>query len=629
MDISRMRMNGFASGMDIDEMVRKLMSASRIPMDKMKQQKQIMEWQREDYREMNKLILDLRNASSDMKLQKTYGSKSASYSGSAFTVTSSNEATEGIYKLKVNNLASAASLTSGDIVPAELDGGGIPIPGTGKGDINKKLSDLGLTSSTTLTITGSKGTSTVTVKPEDSLDLLMRTVNAKSSSTGVKLSYDPTLDRMFVTTTETGAKSSFSIKSADPGLLDNVLKFSSTAGATPMYKVTGNRTPPFTEATDKIDSTMTTEQTFRISDGVKNYDFKVDKATSLDQLMTMINTSDAGKAGVSAYLDANKQLAFTLPNNSYTFSDQTSGGPDLMAKLGLDTAAAPVSVAYEEISATGTDANVTFNNVTGSFSSNTFAINGMTFTLKETTTAPQDITVTQDTQGVFDSIKKYVEKYNETIEKINKELGEERFRSFQPLTAEQKEAMNEKDIERWEEKARSGIIRRDQTLESALNQFRSAFSNVVTGLPSGDLSRLADIGITTLEYSERGKLYIDEDKLKKALTDNPEQVMKLFTTDDGNKDSRSGDGIANRIHQIADDFYKRIVDKAGSAATTVLDSYKMGKRIKELDKRIESMEDRLVRLEDRYYKQFTAMESALSRMNSQSSYLAQQFGGGQ
>jgi len=629
MDISRLRLNGFSSGMDIDEMVKKLMSASRIPLDKMKQQKQVMEWQRDDYREMNKLILDLRNASSDMRLQKAYGAKNAAYAGNAFSVTASNDATEGMFTFQVDKLATAATIKSEDIVS-----------GAGKGDVNTKLSELagGLAANSTLTITGSKGSTTITVKPEDTLDLLVRAVNAKSSTTGVKLSYDETLDTMFFTTTGTGANSNFSIKASDGALL-NALKLNVPVTPTGSSgKVTGTR--DFEAVTDKIDDKLTAEQTLRLKYDGKEYDYKISSSTSIDQLITSINGSDAGKKGITAYIDENKKLVFSVPDSSKNveFEDMTSDGTNIVDKLGLPAVSTPPAGVIDvpnwkvETAGTtgeGTDATVTFNGVTGHYSSNTMTINGMTFTLKSKTTAPESITVTQNTQGVYDSIKAYVDKYNDTIDKINSKLNAERYRSYTPLTDEQKEVMNEKDIERWEERAKSGLIRRDRTLESALNQLRSAFSSVVSGLPSGELQQLSQIGISTLEYSERGKLHIDETKLKKAISDNPDQVMKLFTADDGNKDSRSGDGIANRIYQISDNFYKQIVEKAGSSSSAVLDSYTLGKNVKDLDKRIDAMKERLISLEERYYKQFTAMESALSRMNSQSSYLAQQFGGGQ
>lgn len=618
MNISRLRLNGFSSGMDIDDMVKKLMAANRIPMEKLKQKKQTMEWQREEYRDMNKLILDLRNKSLDMKLQGTYGSKKAASTGTYFSVSATNNATEGQFSLKVNTLAKAAELTSGDVVTA----------GTGTGAMT--LADLGLSGETTITISGSQGTATIAVKQTDSLDLLVRNVNAKSTYTGVKLSYDASLDRLFFTTTKTGADSSFTIKSANPNLLDTVLKFTSSNGSTTANKLTGSKA--FTEGLqNKIDSTLTAEQTLRFTYNNVNYDYKINKDTTVEQLINMVNGSAAGKAGVSAYLDENNKLAFMLPDKTkpYSFSDQTSDASNIVDALGL-TAVTPADVTYKQIGASGTNAKVTFNGAPGEFASNTFSINGLNFTLKDVMTGdPEQVTVSQDVDGVFDKIKSYIDLYNETIDKINKKISETRYRDFVPLTDEQKADMSDKEIERWEERAKSGLIRRDQVLDAALNQFRTAFSNVVTGLPSGEHSMLSQIGISTLDYSEKGKLHIDETKLKKAITDNPDQVMRLFTIDDNNTDSRSGDGIANRIYQVADIFRKQIVEKAGTESSTVLDSYSIGKGIKDIDDRIERMNRRLSDMEERYYKQFTAMESALNRMNAQSSYLAQQFGGAQ
>ena len=56
---SNMRIGGLASGMDIDQLVGDLMKAERMPLDKLTQKKQYLEWQRDDYREMNKSLLEL------------------------------------------------------------------------------------------------------------------------------------------------------------------------------------------------------------------------------------------------------------------------------------------------------------------------------------------------------------------------------------------------------------------------------------------------------------------------------------------------------------------------------------------------------------------------------------------
>ncbi len=146
----------------------------------------------------------------------------------------------------------------------------------------------------------------------------------------------------------------------------------------------------------------------------------------------------------------------------------------------------------------------------------------------------------------------------------------------------------------------------------------------------GQLKSLAEIGISNINiksstitgsYADRGKLYIDETKLKQALTDNPDEVMALFTT---NGATESTDGIATRLYDKASALFNQITEKAGATAS-VETTYLMGKENIRLTKQLSNLAERLDDLESRYYKQFTAMETYLSQMNSQSGWLSQQF----
>src|SRR5690606_6757868 len=96
---------------------------------------------------------------------------------------------------------------------------------------------------------------------------------------------------------------------------------------------------------------------------------------------------------------------------------------------------------------------------------NKTTINGLTINMlsKDSST----ITVQADATKTFDKIKDFVDKYNETIKDIEKQLVERRFPDFQPLSPEQKKDMSESEVELWEEKARSGLLRNDPVLKSA------------------------------------------------------------------------------------------------------------------------------------------------------------------
>lgn len=724
-----MRITGLASGMDIDAMVKQLMDAHRIPFTKLQQKKQLLEWQRDDYRSMNSKILEVRNMAFDMQLNSSYNSRSATTASTSFTVSGTSSATEGQYTMKVVKLAKSASATSASNVGAS-SGAAL-------------LSSVGLASDSTMTIKGEKGTSTIVVKGAQSIDEFVKNVNNQANQTGVKVSYDSTLDRFFFVSAKTGEASGFSLTSDNAGLISNVLKLSGgvttsgasekiagsntySAGTDPLvsgsltdpqtlkisrdgvdytYSVStsttvddfladfngsafssstgvkasldggklvftnpdeskelmfsddtadgedivasvgfaaptvtptvGRQTVTGTQAfatgsTQLIDDTLTTDQTLRIRYNGVDYNYTINKDTSIGTLIKNINGSELGKAGVSAYLDGAGKLAFSNPDEtkSLTITDQTSDGKDMVAKLGF---ASPVTVNNQSsttVTAAGRDAEIEFNGVTGYYATNTFQINGLNFTAKAEMTSAETVAVTQDVDGVFNKIKSFVEKYNEMIDLVNGELTEKRYRDFQPLTEEQRKDMSEDEIKKWEERAKSGMLRSDQLLTSALSNLRTSLTNSVTGLPSNDLKHLSEIGITTGDYSERGKLYIDETKLKAAIAEKPDQVAALFTTNDGVKGASSTDGLAVRFLQQADAVMGKIKTKAGTASSAN-NSFDLGKNLDDLEDEMDNWTRRLDMLQTRYYKQFTAMEEAINRMNTQSSYLMSQFSSGQ
>jgi flagellar hook-associated protein 2 len=120
--------------------------------------------------------------------------------------------------------------------------------------------------------------------------------------------------------------------------------------------------------------------------------------------------------------------------------------------------------------------------------------------------------------AIMETIVKFVDKYNEVIGKIKGELDEKRYRDYQPLTKEQRETMEEKEIELWEERAKSGTLRGDSILSGSLNKMRMDLYAPVSGLQG--VSQLAQIGIkTSSNYLEGGKLIIDPDKLKQAISE--------------------------------------------------------------------------------------------------------------
>nr|WP_309098570.1 flagellar hook-associated protein 2 [Fredinandcohnia onubensis] len=518
-----MRIGGLASGMDIDSIVTDLMKAERIPLNKLNQQKQTYEWQRDQYREMNKLLADLDTMAFDMTLQRTYQTKTATSSNpGAVTATANTTASNGNYKIKVDQLATAATRVSAT---------GISAGGT-KIDPNKALS--------TQSFAGGN----------DFSDFTIVTYNEDGTRKApVTFQIDPTTDT-----------------------LNSVLK-----------KIT--------------DSDL----------GVRAfYDSTSDKV-----VLERTVTGDFNKTG-----DSTEFLGAEIGYNGTTASFLAN---TLQIKAG--TQQPDGSWATNETG--GTNAKFTYNGVlTVEPTKNEYTINDITLKFNAVTSGEETISVSQNTEDAFDKIVKFIDKYNEMIEKINGKLTEERYRDYHPLSDEEREAMSDKQAEKWDKMAQSGILRNDSILSSGLNQMRMDFYSPLSGAERG-FSQLAEIGIkTSSNYMDRGKLLIsDPDKLKQKLQEDPNAVYQLFAADGASYETT---GIARRLRDSIKGTITNIESKAGKSTWTT-QKYTIGKNLDQLEDSIGRFEDRLIQIEDRYWRQFTAMEKAIQRANQQSAYLMQQF----
>ncbi|MBO8167959.1 MAG: flagellar hook-associated protein 2 [Thermoanaerobacteraceae bacterium] len=501
-----LRVSGLATGMDIESIVKDLMKAERIPLDKLQQEKQLLEWKQEDYREINKSLFELRDVVFDMKLQGTFNTKNAASSNeSVLEAAAGGSATEGIYTVTVNSLAEGVSKASTAGLADETDNGNTK---TLYQQFQAEFDARGITSTDNISFTLNGTTITVDLD-QDNIYTLVSKIN--DADLGVKASYDADLNRFFLTTETTGSSAQITVSADSANLLS------------------------------------------------------------------------------------------TGTNNS-------------ILKLNLDT-----GTTY-----TGKDASYDFGDAKGLTSStNSATINGLTLYFKGTGTAT--VTVTRDTDALFEKIKDFVEKYNETLEKITEKLQEKRYRDYPPLTEAQKEEMTDKQVELWEEKARSGLLRNDWILNDLVSNMRMAVNSIVENI-SSQYKSLAEIGISTSNWYEMGKLHINEDKLKEALNKDPEGIKKLFTNA---SDIDSEKGIAYKLYDVVVNGTERITDKAGrDSSFSLVDNSYIGEKLRQMNEEIDQWEERLNEIEDRYWREFTRMERAINQMNAQSMWLAQQFGGG-
>lgn len=270
------------------------------------------------------------------------------------------------------------------------------------------------------------------------------------------------------------------------------------------------------------------------------------------------------------------------------------------------------------------DAKVTVNGAVIESSSNTISVNGLTLDLVSAKPGETiSIGVSQDTDSVYNMVKDFVKQYNELLEEMNNAYYAESARGYEPLTDEQKDAMSETEVEKWEKKIKDSLLRRDNTLGSLINAMRTALDECVT--IDGEDYALSSFGICTTKYTEKGKLHIYgdqddsdgmmyEDKLRKAIEEDPDKVMEVLQT-------------------ISKNLYDTMADKMKatelSSALTFYNDKQITKELTGYKEQLDKEEDRLTEIEDRYYKQFASMETALSKLSSQSSSLMSMLGMGQ
>lgn len=277
---------------------------------------------------------------------------------------------------------------------------------------------------------------------------------------------------------------------------------------------------------------------------------------------------------------------------------------------------------------TGDKAKVKVNGINYEQDSNQFTISGVSFTAKQASGAGGSTTVAvvTDSDKILNTIKSFINDYNSMLDLVNGELNEKRHRTFKPLTQEQKNEMKEKEVELWEEKAHSGLLRNDAILSQMVSDLRIASTS--------DFSpgfNIQTIGISTGTWSERGKLVItDEAKLKKAIEDDPDKVMNLFAKNKAapiTKPGEAGVGIFDRMADITMEALELLSKKAGTSMYSTdlkgefLANSLMSTEIGRMKNREKDLTARLADIEDRYYKQFAAMEAAINKFNAQSSSL--------
>lgn len=272
------------------------------------------------------------------------------------------------------------------------------------------------------------------------------------------------------------------------------------------------------------------------------------------------------------------------------------------------------------------DAIIQINGAKYTSMTNNFSINGLKLTAQEVTDKEVTLTTSTDTEGVYNMIKNFLTEYNKLINEMDGAYNAESSKGYDPLTSEEKEALSDSEVEEWEKKIKDSLLRRDATLSSVSFAMVSAMMQGAT--VNGKTMYLSDFGINTLGYfkaaeNEKHAYHIDgdpddssvkanEDKLKAMIASDPEAVTGFFS-------------------KLATSMYDTLTEKMASttlsSAFTVYNDKQMKEEYDSYKDKITAQEEKLNKMMDKWYKKFSAMEVAMSKLESRSSSLTSLFGG--
>ena len=268
---------------------------------------------------------------------------------------------------------------------------------------------------------------------------------------------------------------------------------------------------------------------------------------------------------------------------------------------------------------------VTYNDVVD----NKVTVAGVTYTAVNTTlnkyangnviaSNPATITVTQDTSGIIDKVKSFITDYNKLLADLYAKYDEKPNTDYKPLTQSQKDQMKDEQIEKWEAKAKAGLLYHDQTLGKIIMNMRDAIASSVEGVDSKYNSAFS-LGISTTGI--KGQLVLDEDKLKAALAEDPDAVYNVFAKlDSENLNDSAKSGVAQRLGDIFVEATKNIKDRAGSSSDITEDS-DLNNLLRNLQTKMSNFKKLMTSFEDALYKKYDAMEATLAKLGTQLNYI--------
>lgn len=354
-----------------------------------------------------------------------------------------------------------------------------------------------------------------------------------------------------------------------------------------------------------------------------SFDVTVDGKTKTISLTADTKVSEVmaelRKAGLNVNFDEGNQRFFIGSNKAGAAGDFTfSGDTKVLDALGIGTAANKIN---------GQDAEIELNGAVFESNTNVFDINGLTITCKAETTEDVTLTTQKDTEGIYSMVKNFIKEYNSVINELDKLYNAESAKDYEPLTDDEKEEMSESEIEKWEAKIKDSILRRDSTVNNIASSLKQI---MISGVEvDGQQMYLSSFGISTLSYfeaadNERNAYHIDGDADDANTSGNADKLKAMIASDP--------DKVADFFSKLSQKLYTQLGELSKSVeGYSSFNSFYADKKMKEeyndYTTKIKELEEKLTDYEDTWYAKFAAMETAMAKMQSNSSAVSSLLGG--
>lgn len=663
-----MRVSGINSGLDTDAIVQELVSAYSKKTEKYEKEQTKVGWKQEIWKGLNSKVYGLYTKLSNMRYSGAYAVKTVNSSDTTkATVSASGNAVNGTHKLNVLRTAQSAYLTGGKVeagIGRELD--------------KVHLKELGITEESSIRVRTknekgewNKEYTDIKLNPDSTLE----EVTTELQKAGLTASYDTNHGRFYISSKTSGTKSDFEIVAPttvkvpktdengefikdkdgnvimeekdmpenDPRILASK-KLLRALGLEESSAKTGQEikaTNDQTVISDKTimgnlgyaNSTGSSELYYTTADGRQDK-ITFDWDTRIEDIVKQFRDQ-----GVDAGFDAEtKKLVFY---DDITFDPRGDANAEAgMKMLGLQTLDESDGGERNPIKMQGQDSVIVLDGVRYTSSTNEFSVNGLNITAQGVTDkldTPDDpdflnvkdkdlgsgvsISTNTDTQGLYDTIKNFLTEYNAIINEITKLYNADSAKGYEPLTDEERDAMSDTEIAKWETKIKDSLLRRDNSLGTIMNTMMRAMNTAVN--VNGQSINLTTYRIHTMGFlnavdNEQNAFHIDGDEEDENTAGNKDYLMAAIKEDP--------DTVVEFMKQLSTNLYNAIdKEMQGNSLRSKYKIYndkELDKQYKNYTQTIKEWEKKVAAKEEYYYKKFSAMETALAKLNSQQSSLA-------